>query len=188
MDDAILSMRYAKALFELATEKTLVAEISHQLDLLNSAISKNPEWIKLLNNMDAPTSIKNKMIDQVSKTASLHKFVISLLKVLVSKQRIHLVPNIFREYSKSKFNLEGIVETEVTVAEKEVWKVLKGDIEMAVSKISGKRPLLKHKIDPDIIGGLIIRLGDRVFDGSVMGELRKFKENIMEGSEEILKG
>lgn len=187
MSDQVLSKRYTKAFFELVFEERAVKEVAEQLELLNNVILKNPVWLRILDDLKTPSKVKNKMIDQLAETMSLNQNLIKLLRLLASKQRCYLWPDIVTCFKKEILKVEGLVEAFITVADERVWETLKNEIEITVEKISGRRPLLKYEVDPLIIGGLKIRIGDVVYDGSMRGELDRMRENIIDGSHEIFR-
>lgn len=187
MGELVLAYRYAKALYELALEEGVDKKIAEDLYSLEKAISHIPEWIKILDDTTLSQVVKDKMISQVAKSVNIHSLVAKMIMMLSSKGRAYLLPSVLEVYREEMLAAEGIVEAQVIVAEEAVWENLKNDVEKTVHNLSGRKPLLHHRVDPKIIGGMIIKINDKVYDGSVRGELQRVKEKLLKGSGEIFR-
>jgi F-type H+-transporting ATPase subunit delta len=124
-------------------------------------------------------------VDQKSKTLSqrlgdVNPMVIKLLLLLAAKSRLALIDDIAEEYQASVDNYRGIEGTEV--AEVTTAIPLDDDYQLKVAEriteIIGKPVLLKPKVDPGIIGGIIIRVGDKLIDGSLRSKLAALRKDL----------
>jgi F-type H+-transporting ATPase subunit delta len=106
--------------------------------------------------------------------------VIKLLLLLAAKSRLALIDDIAEEYQALVDNYRGIEGTEV--AEVTTAIPLDDDYQLKVAEriteIIGKPVLLKPKVDPGIIGGIIIRVGDKLIDGSLRSKLAALRKDL----------
>ncbi|OAM51989.1 ATP synthase F1 subunit delta [Methylovorus sp. MM2] len=171
MAEAITIARpYASAVFRLAKEKKSLAAWSGELALL-AAIASN-EQIKL--------SIDDPKLDAVELEALILKIAegklgeqaVNLVKVLVEYGRLALLPEIAAAYEDLKAQDEGTLEAEITAAAKPTDAQVKTVVKQLEARF-GKKIEAQIKLDPQIIGGIKIVVGDTVIDASVRGQLQE---------------
>ena len=187
MSDLVLARRYAEALFELASEEKIADNLNRELIILQKMININPDWIKILDDVKIGDKTKRNLIIEVSEKAGFSKNIENLIKILAEKKSSFLWPLIIDAYKAKMLDQKDEVEATVTVADKKVWQALKSEISDAIKLISNKNPIVKTVVDPDILGGLTIKIGDTLYDGSIKGDLRRFERTLMEGTEEIFR-
>ena len=103
--------------------------------------------------------------------------VINFVNVLIDRKRIDQLAGIETAFRGKVDEIRGITRGEVTSAE----PLAKDELERvtdALSKISGKQVLVTTKVDPSLIGGLVARVGDMVFDGTIRTQLNQLKESL----------
>lgn len=180
MRDLIAAKRHALALFELASSEGKAREIGNELFGLRDAISKDPVWIEIADDMRVGLKSKRSMTEKLSAALGLHEYCRNLLGLLAEKRYMHLIFDIARFYADELYLSEGRVKATVTLTDERIWRELQDEIGSAVTAVSGKRPVFDIKIDKDIIGGIVIRIGDMVYDGSLRGELKRFNDRLQE--------
>lgn len=185
MRDTVLARRYATAIFEMAQENNIIDRMERDIELIKNIISEHPDWAVALDDAEIPIEIKLKMIDEVSAASGFHLFAEGLLKILAEKRMVHLSPEVIDGYRNEALRSKGEIEAQVTVADGRVWKELKEEIGLAVTRISGKKARPICRVDPSIIGGLVVRIDDVVYDGSIRGELKRFKDNLIKKVGEV---
>jgi len=181
----ISAKRYARAIFELSDEANLINKIENELKLISEITKKDKLWINILDDLKLPIIKKQKLINDISEKINLNKYTLSLLNILINRRKIHLISNIYEEFNKLYKHKKGIISALITVSNNKIWKELKGEISEVVEKIGSGRPEINCNIDPSIIGGIIIKIGDRIYDGSIKGELNRLKKELLKREYEI---
>jgi len=174
MAGEIAARRHAQAVFEIAVEKNELDKWRSDMDLM-AGVFGDAELIPVL---ESPKIRFEDKADAVVKNLSgVSAMALNLAKLLILKQRVKIMPQIAREYSILMDRHQGIEHAEVTTAvEMDSGAELKLKEELA--KITGSKVELTTKIDPDIIGGFVARVGDKVIDGSVRNRLQNLKKSI----------
>jgi F-type H+-transporting ATPase subunit delta len=103
--------------------------------------------------------------------------VLNLLRVLASRQRLHLLPAIRREFERLIRDSRGVTEALVVVA-RAVDGAESKSIEDRLVHLTGKRVEVRVMVDQSILGGIIVRVGDKLVDASVSGALQRLKQEL----------
>lgn len=175
---------YATALYTAAAKTTSIESAAKSLDALKSQISKDAKVGEFLNNPALSQEDRATVVDALSKSApSIDASVSNLLKVLGENNRLNLLEPIFSQFKILTDAHNGVVEAVVTSSTKLDSKVLK-KIETAVSKSkfvgSGKSLRLTNDVNPDILGGLIVEVGDRTVDLSISSKIARLNQTLKE--------
>jgi len=164
-----LARPYAEAVFRLAHERKTLAAWSEMLQLA-AAVTADPQVAALIDN---PRVAREQFVafflDVTGK--KLDKDAANFIRLLSENHRLVLLPEITALYELLRAQTEGRVEAEVVSASAVSAAQLK-DIAAALKKRLGRDIDLSTRIDPALIGGIVIRAGDLVIDGSVQGKLR----------------
>lgn len=171
--DRVLAWRYGRALFEAAAAKQEEAKIQAELQAAQSDIR---ELLPVLRNPRVSSSEKREKLETAlsGKASSL---VRRFLGLLIDKKRFEILPMVVADFGKLINEKNNVVKAHVRTArpmsvdaQQKLKDTLKG--------FAGKNIELEIKDDPEIIGGVVVRLGDWVLDSSLRGQLRKLKETI----------
>jgi F-type H+-transporting ATPase subunit delta len=108
---------------------------------------------------------------------SVRPTVQNLLRMLVSQQRIYLLPGVYREFELLDRAARGVTEATVRVA-RPISDVDQRQIADRLAQMTGKMVELHTEIDPSILGGVVVRLGDRLIDASVAGRLQRLRHRL----------
>jgi F-type H+-transporting ATPase subunit delta len=103
--------------------------------------------------------------------------VLNLLRLLVLRDRIPLVPQIRAEFVRLDREARGVVEADVTVA-RAYDREEQNEIQRRLAEATGKKVELRLHVDPQILGGIVVRIGDRLIDGSVSGRLQRLRHEM----------
>lgn len=168
-----LARPYARAAFESASETDSINDWSDQLRTL-AAISAQPKILDQLNN---PSIGKSKHIQMLTDVLGepLHKAINNFLNILSSNSRLPLLPAIFRLFEEYKAEIQKVIDVDIFSAfdfDQEHFEKLSHGLARYLDR---EVNLIKH-IDPSLIGGVLIRAGDTVIDGSIMGRLAMLAE------------
>lgn len=164
--------RYAEAAFEIAERDTSMEAWLAALSVAEERLA-DPEAARLLSNPAVPTDARVEVLgrllgDEVGGPPR------NLLVLLVRRGRFELLPGIIREFRRLYRRREGIVQARVTSA------ATLGDQEQdalreRLTAMTGSRVEMQLDVDPALLGGLQVRLGDRLIDGSVRGRLERLR-------------
>jgi F-type H+-transporting ATPase subunit delta len=166
---------YAQAIVEIARDRDALDRWEHELELLAAAVQE-PGFVILMEDTRVPVSERVQQAAQF--VPGLSPMARNLLALLVSKRRLRLLPRILVAYRKLRDAYLGIEEAEVVTAiplEPEELEQLRAHLRAA----RGKEVRLRHRVDPTILGGLIIRVGDQLLDGSVRGGLEQLRRTLV---------
>jgi F-type H+-transporting ATPase subunit delta len=171
--DRVLAWRYGRALFEAAAGKKEDGKI---LGELQSAQAATRQLLPVLRNPRVSTVEKKKKIG-ASLEGKASPLVSRFLDLLIEKKRFELLPMVVVDLGKLVAEKNNTVKAVVRAA-KPLSSETQQRLKDKLKNFSGKNVELEIKEDPEIIGGVIVRLGDWVLDSSLRGQLRKLKETI----------
>ncbi|MCD6543924.1 MAG: ATP synthase F1 subunit delta [Flavobacteriaceae bacterium] len=163
------ALRYAKATLDLAKENGLADKVNSDLLLINKTISENSDLLEMLHNPIIKSNIKKSALNQIF-AKNTEEITINLINLLIDNKRLPLLTLVAKEYLILYNELIGIEVASVTSAIP-LTKDLEAKILKKIKQISDKKITLKNIIDPSIIGGFILRVGDKQFDSSVSNQL-----------------
>ncbi|HEX2912798.1 MAG TPA: ATP synthase F1 subunit delta [Chloroflexia bacterium] len=167
--------RYAQAIFELAREQNNLEQWASNLETIAYTFSQ-PEVQTFLENPKTSREKKTQFARTVLGTR-VGPEALNLALLLIQRDRQNYVPGIYQEYIRLWNKLRGIEIAEVTTAvpvgpkEEEL-------IRQRLSAITGKQITLKTNVDPEIMGGLVARVGDTLIDGSIRTRLQNLRKQL----------
>jgi F-type H+-transporting ATPase subunit delta len=168
MERTTLARPYAEAVFRLARERQALAPWSEMLGFA-AAVVRDPQMSRLIDNPRVPRErFVSFFLDVCGK--KIDKDGGNFIRVLVENRRIQLLPEIAELYEALRAGAEARVEAEVVSATAVGAEQLKA-IAAALKKRLGRDVTLATRLDPSLVGGIVIRAGDLVIDGSVRGKL-----------------
>jgi len=177
---------YARALLGAAQSANKVDAVVEQFEsLVADVLDKNPKIELALANPKMSVEDKWSLIDRVFG-GKMEPTLVTMLKVLARRQRLGSLRSIQKSASDLRDELAGRIQVQVTVAS----ELDAGAREALVAKLKTvfkKDVRLNTKVDPSILGGLIVRVGDTVLDGSVDGQLAALRKTVGQRSETALR-
>lgn len=176
MNDSKISVRYSKALFQTALEKNNVDKVTADM-LLIQEISKDTETHEFLDSPVIPPSKKSAIFHKILG-GNVQEITMSLVDLLVKNGRESFLPAIARSFIHETRVYKGITEAVLTTAVPVDEKV-KTQISHMIAETFSTKVELKEVIDPDIIGGFILRVDDNYLDASLKNKLRKIKKELL---------
>ncbi|MGY4688419.1 F0F1 ATP synthase subunit delta [Salibacterium sp. K-3] len=171
--------RYAQALFELSKEKDMLADIRSELEAVKQALTENNEFFELLKHPKVSREKKETMVQEGLTAVS--STVQRTLLLMLEKKRIDLVFDMiemFEELVDEEWKVgHALVTTVKPLTEQE-----RDMIAETFAEKAGKDTLyIRNELDPELIGGLKVNLGDMIFDGSIKGQLDRMQRNLVSG-------
>lgn len=177
MSNSTVAKRYAQALFELAQQKNILAEVGADLNELTKVLESSPELLTLLSVPKFSIERKKQMVAEIfvgSTTEFIHT-----IQLLVEKKRINEVKNLTEAFVNLAAQAQGTAEatvysTRVLSAEESA------SISAAFAKRVGKQSLtITNEIDPSLLGGIRIQIGNHIYDSSVVSKLERLKRELI---------
>ncbi|MEE9552901.1 MAG: ATP synthase F1 subunit delta [candidate division Zixibacteria bacterium] len=177
MSEASVARRYAQALFNVALTRETVDIIGSELFQLKSFSDKDGRFINFLRAPQVLTDHKVAMVKSLF-TTRLSPSLLSFLMLLIEKDRITYLSEIAREFEKLLEDYKGIIKAKVTTAV-HIDQDYKNRLVDSLQRMTGKKIELIHKINSDIVGGIIVQLNHQVIDRSVRSRLDALKHDLM---------
>ncbi len=176
MIEGIAAKRYAKALFEITKDSELLEKVEQDLHLVVKVIYSNEDIKNFLNHPQITREVKKDIINSAF-SKNISQITKNFIFQLIDNNRQDALEGILSEYIKMANNYRGIIDVEAlsVVALNDVEKE---KITNSFTKRFNKQIRLKNTIDPSIIGGMIVRIGDKVYDGSIRTKLKVMKRNL----------
>ena len=178
MIPGVIAKRYATALLELGSESGQLEALVDELQRAAAAYEGSPELRAALADPLIPLQAKQQILGEISTRLALGPASRNTLNLLLDRRRIRALPAIAQRLREMADEKRGILRAEVLTAmplPEEYFTQLQQQLE----RVTGRRIALDRKLDPSIIGGVIARVGDTVYDGSLIARLRKMKENML---------
>ncbi|UWU92518.1 F0F1 ATP synthase subunit delta [Bradyrhizobium sp. CB1015] len=174
-----VSGRYATALFELARDQNVVDAVKADLDKFDALLNESADLKRLVRSPVFAADAQSKALSAVLDKAGIAGIAANFLKVLTANRRLFAVADVIRAYRALVARFKGETTADVTVAEALSDKNLDA-LKVALKSVTGKDVALNVKVDPSIIGGLVVKLGSRMVDGSLRTKLNSIKHAMKE--------
>jgi F-type H+-transporting ATPase subunit delta len=179
MSDIRVASRYAKSLLDLALEKGILEPVQQDMALFTKTVKENRDFALFLGNPIINHDKKLAVLKSLF-TGKVTDLTLKFFLLLTQKNREAILASVATEFEKQYNTLKGIQIAHVTTAVP-LTPVLRAQLNQKVAQQTGKTIQLQENVDPDLIGGLILRIGDIQVDDSIRTNLRnlksKFKEN-----------
>jgi F-type H+-transporting ATPase subunit delta len=175
----VLADRYGKALLEVALEKeTSLDRIGQELEEFEALLERESALRAALTTPTLSSAKRVEILASVLKSAKLAEETVNLLLVLARNERVSLVSLVAESFRRQVLEHKKIQPGDVISAHplsSDQKKRLAGQLGQALEKTME----LTYRTDPEILGGVVVRVGNRIFDASVTTQLRRFKEEAL---------
>ncbi len=180
-----LERNYARALLELADEAkgSALDEIDAEARQLLAMIEREPDMLRLMSVRTLSVHERGQIIERMLKGRigdSLHRFI----QVVNQKNRLEFLPGMLRALSLLIEERRGIVEIDAYVAA-QMDENAQQQVAQSIGQALGKQVVMHQHVDPALIGGLKLRVGDRLIDGSVATQLRMMRQRMIDSGREL---
>jgi len=174
-----VSGRYATALFELARDQKSVDSIKVDLDRFEAMLVDSADLRRLVRSPVFAAEAQLRALSAVLDQTGISGISANFLKVLTANRRLFAVGDVIRAFRALVAKFKGEATADVTVAETLNDKNLDA-LKTALRTVTGKDVALNVKVDPSIIGGLVVKLGSRMVDSSLRTKLNSIKHAMKE--------
>ena len=171
------SLQYATALADIALEQGAADPVKKQLADFGAAYAESGELRKVLASPSVERTAKHAVIEKLAARLGASRIVRNFLFVVVDHQRTHLLPEIQQTFEAVIRHRQGLAEAEVTSAA-ELTASQKTTLQQTLERLTGKKIQAKYSLDPGLLGGAVVRIGDTIYDGSVRNRLNQMRARL----------
>lgn len=169
------AIRYAKAILDLANSKGIALEVSKDMTLIADTIKENKELKDFIENPTLRNEVKNNALLEVF--ASVNAVSKGLFQLLFENKRFEILELIALEYNRLFDDANGVEVAKVTTASA-ITPEIEAKVLAKIKEFSDKKVSIENIVDPAIIGGFILRIGDKQFNASVANRLQVLKREL----------
>ena len=171
--------RYATALFEVARDERAIDTVKGDLERFEGLLGESPDLVRLVRSPVFSADEQLSALSAVLERAGIGGLGAPFIKLVTKNRRLFAVADMVRGFRNLVAQHRGEVTAEVTVAE-DIRDDHVAALRNALKAVSGKDVDLKIKVDPAIIGGLVVKLGSRMVDSSLRTKLNSIKHAMKE--------
>ena len=169
--------RYATALFNAASKAGVVDSIESDLGLITYVMESSTDLVDAVRSPIVGVEKKREILKSLFAD-KIHEITLSYLYLLVGKRREDAILQTEEEYILLANEARGMVNVEVTTAVPTTEEE-DASLKVMLDKLTGKSVMLEKIVDPEIMGGVIVKIEDSVIDGSLRGQLAALKEKLL---------
>lgn len=171
--------QYARALADIVMSDRLdTKDVDRQLTDVLATLGNSKELRVVFGNPSIPLESKLKVLDAIAPRIGILKQIRNFLAVLLQNDRIHAFESILMEY-RGDINVRLHIGEAVVSSVRELNAEEKSKIEARASALAGVQIRAIYKQDPTLLGGIVLRIGDTIYDGSVRGRLEELREKLI---------
>ncbi|MBN1822475.1 MAG: ATP synthase F1 subunit delta [Prolixibacteraceae bacterium] len=178
MNESIITVRYAKAFFSLAKEKGMLDTLKADIETVMNVCNESVDFILFLDSPVVKTSKKIKLFTEIF-SGSVHELTLKFLILIAENKRESYIPGVCRNFlglTRENMGIKSAVMTTATELSEATTEKVKQILEKELkSKIE-----LSGRVNPEILGGMILRIEDKQFDASLATQLKKVKTALLE--------
>ena len=172
-----LARRYARALMNIGADQKNADKLGADVRAFAQAMATSAELTVVLSNPAFPRAERRKIVDALATCFATSPVVRNFLYVLLDNERLSHLPAISREIDRLLEQQAGRISAEV-VSAAPLSPAQVTQITAALEKLSGKKVVLARREDPALLGGVVAKLGDVIYDGSVRTQLRQLRDQM----------
>jgi F-type H+-transporting ATPase subunit delta len=174
LDKLTLGHKFGKALFELAQESQQTDQVLAELTVIDQLFLQNSRLMSFLNNSQIPLERRTQLLTLI--TDELSQLSTKLINVLFSANRLADFSYVFQGFAKFFWREKRVAQGTVTTAV-EISKEQQGQLEKEIAeKFNLEQVQLTNVIDPQIIGGVIVEVNQKIIDGSIRHQFNKLEQ------------
>lgn len=176
MSDFRVASRYARSVFDLAIELKLVDKVNTDMLLLSQVCSENRGLVTLLRNPIVRFDYKLRVLHKIFEK-HVDKLTTKFFDLICRKNRANILPEVAEVFTSLYRDHKGIVLADVSTPV-EISAAIKKDFESIVGKSTGKKVELNSKVDESLLGGYVLRVGDKQVDNSLKSKLNNLRREL----------
>jgi F-type H+-transporting ATPase subunit delta len=169
--------RYARAIFELAAEAGQLDRTSQEITEFAASFSELPLLRRALENPVLEEGQRETLLRHIARRAELSPLTINSLLVLLRRRRLGALPGIARRLRSMSDEKNGVCRAKI-VSASSLPETYFTQLRQSLERVLGKRVIVEHEEDPELLGGIVARIGDRTIDGSIQGRLDELRRKL----------
>lgn len=177
MDQSKINVRYARAFFSLAKEKGLMDALQEDVATILAVCESSSDFNRLIDSPVIASSGKIKAIKSIFG-GKVNAHTLNFLALITQNMREKFIPSIFRDLREMYRKSQGISSAVLTTA-RQLDDSIVEQIRRELETVSGGKVELSQSINPDLIGGFVLRMDDKQYDASVSTQLKRIKESLL---------
>jgi F-type H+-transporting ATPase subunit delta len=171
------SLQYANALADVALAQGAADAALKQLDDVAAAFAASSELRNVMASPAVPREAKHGVIEKIAARAGAGKIIRNFLFVIADHHRTHILAEIVAAFEGVIRQRQGVAEAEISSAV-ELSAAQKKEFAQTLERITGKKIEAKYSLDPTLLGGAVVRVGDTIYDGSVRSSLNEMRARL----------
>ncbi|MBS4212596.1 MULTISPECIES: F0F1 ATP synthase subunit delta [Neobacillus] len=177
MSNQLVAKRYASALFQIAKEQQILSTVEEELRVVKEVLQYNPDLKAVLKSSKLPIEKKKEIVKNAF--TSVNQYVLNTVLILIERHREGEIVEVVNQFTELTNDELGIAEAEVTSirplsdAEREAISAT------FAAKIGKKSLRIENIVDSDLLGGVMLRIGNRIYDGSLRGKLSRLERKLL---------
>jgi F-type H+-transporting ATPase subunit delta len=175
--DTTLARRYAKALVDIGQEQNSLDKYGRDLTNIVDLMEASRDFREVLVSPVFTKDDKKRIAGEILQKTDTDRMVANFVNLLIDRKRIDQLPGIEQAFREKVDDIRGVTRGEVTSAESLTDEEL-AKVTDVLSGISGKQVRITTNVDASLIGGLVAKVGDMVFDGTIRTQLNQLKESL----------
>lgn len=178
MIPGVIARRYATALLEIGVETGTLDKLVEEIANAAQALDGSDELRAVLADPMVPIAAKHAVLEDVGARLGLQATSKNVLRMLLDRRRIQAIVPIAQRLREMADEKRGVIRAEVHTAmplPEEYFTQLQQQLE----RVTGRRVALDRKLDPTLICGVVARVGDTIYDGSLIARLRQLKDSML---------
>jgi F-type H+-transporting ATPase subunit delta len=168
---------YARALLELATERQMQMQVGDEMRSVRELLEANPTFASFLRDPGIGATERTATLTKVFQ-GRVSPLLFNTLRVMNDHDRLGILGQVAEQYQQQLDKQMGKIEVDVTVAQRLDPQTLE-QVRQRVSTALGKDAVVRQVVDESIIGGLVLRVEDKLIDASVRSQLESMKQRLM---------
>lgn len=181
MSNLAVANRYAYALFQLAQEKNVLKKVNEELQTVKEVVDTTPEFVSFLSHPKVTNQQKQKFI-QASFAKTLSQMTLNTILLLVERKRTDSLIPMINKFKELAYEAQDMAEAQVYSAKPLSEKDQEHIANIFAKKVKKSHLEVTNIVDSDLIGGIKVRIGDRIYDGTVKAQLDQIGRKLMAGT------
>jgi F-type H+-transporting ATPase subunit delta len=171
------SLQYANALADIALAQGAAEPAAKQLNDFGVAYAESAELRTFLASPAVTVEAKHAVIEKIIKRLGASKIIRNFLFVITDHRRTQLIPDILTTFRQVLRQRQGVAEAQISSAV-ELSAAQKKELAATLTKLTGKKIETKYSLDPALLGGAVVRIGDTIYDGSLRSRLNEMRSRL----------
>jgi F-type H+-transporting ATPase subunit delta len=181
MSTGAAAERYARAIFELGAEAGQLDRMSQEISDFAASFSELPLLRRALENPVLEEVQRETILRHIARRSELSPLTINALLVLLRRRRLGALPGIARRLRSMSDEKNGVCRAKI-ISASSLPETYFTQLKQGLERVLGKRVIVEHEEDPELLGGIVARIGDRTIDGSIQGRLEELRRKLTAAS------